>query len=611
MSDTKLIRELFDYEFNIPYYQRGYKWEEQEVNELLDDIWEFYLNASPGEFYCLQPIVVKLTGENQYDVIDGQQRLTTIYLLLHYLKDKIEEEHYPSNFFQLKYATRINSESFIGEQKFKHGINEDNVDFYHMSKAYDTIDEWFKKTSGAKGKITNVLLDEDNGCDKNVKFIWYVLGDDESPIDAFIRLNVGKIQLTDAELIKALLFQLDKYSDKDKIIIEKDLEKIANEWDKIEYKLQEEEFWFFINDIKNTYPTHIEFIFNLIADQILRYEEFAVIKKSKFKNEKPTKYGIFLIINEWLKILMGDKPQSKDRLNAIEEFWDKVVLYFENFNEWFNNRKLFHYIGYLIAINKNTSIIDDLMEKNSTMNKDEFEKELISLVQKTVDFQNVMKNENGTYELKKIEHYSYEDDALEIQKLLLLHNVITTLNSDKEMAKFPFHLYKRTQNSEKWTLEHIHAQNSDVISKTEHQIEWLNDHLELLNIKIPESELIQRIEEYLDGKNKDIKFEKLYKEVLEILDPQKDESKKHLIENLCLLDGRTNSSLNKSVFEIKRSKIRKRELEGNYIPICSRNVFLKTYTNYPKNNSYWDDLDKEEYLKNIKTILQDFLPKHF
>jgi hypothetical protein len=64
------------------------------------------------------------------------------------------------------------------------------------------------------------------------------------------------------------------------------------------------------------------------------------------------------------------------------------------------------------------------------------------------------------------------------------------------------------------------------------------------------------------------------------------------------------------VFEIKRSKIRKRELEGHYIPIASRNIFLKTYTEYPKSSAYWDNDDKVEYVKNIKSTLNNFLPEY-
>ena len=76
MSNTIPLIDLFGKHFIIPSYQRGYKWEWQEVTDLLSDIWEFQENAENGEFYCLQPIVLSNNGDNTFDVIDGQQRLT-------------------------------------------------------------------------------------------------------------------------------------------------------------------------------------------------------------------------------------------------------------------------------------------------------------------------------------------------------------------------------------------------------------------------------------------------------------------------------------------------------------------------------------------------------
>lgn len=610
MSDTKIIIDLFNYNFNIPYYQRGYKWEAQEVTELLDDLWDFNKNAQQGEFYCLQPIVVKSKGDNNYDVIDGQQRLTTIFLILSFLKNGAEEEGYNTNLFSLTYETRLESEEFINQLGFTKGINDSNVDFYYISSAYEVIQDWFKSHPGSKSKLTNLLFDVEDGKNKNVKFIWYDL-QNENPIDAFIRLNVGKIPLTDAELIKALLLQTDRYSDEVRAVINKDLEKIGNEWDRIEYRLQEEEFWYFINDNKNAFPTHIEFIFNLISDKVLNsIEEIS----NKFEKKKPSKYGVYLILNEYLKHLKDTSKDTKDELFAIKKFWEEVVKYFENFNEWFTERKLFHYIGFILCVKRSSATIEELILKSTALNKDLFEKYLVNEIKALTNFQNTYNITESSKELKLLEMYNYDDDYQEIHRVLLLHNVILTLNSDKELSRFPFHLYKKTEKKEKWSLEHIHAQNSDLITNPEHQIQWLNDHKLLIESKglefLKDKEIISRIDAYLNGSVDKPKFEELYSDILEILDPNSNASKKHQLENLCLLDGRTNSSLNKSVFEVKRSKIRRRELSGHYIPIASRNIFLKTYTEYPKSSAYWDEIDKTEYINNIKSTLFDFLPQH-
>src|SRR5262245_15422767 len=71
----------------IPAYQRGYRWSPLMVTQLLDDLWEFIQTPDSGQFYCLQPIVIKSHMDGKYEVVDGQQRLTTIYILLTFLQD--------------------------------------------------------------------------------------------------------------------------------------------------------------------------------------------------------------------------------------------------------------------------------------------------------------------------------------------------------------------------------------------------------------------------------------------------------------------------------------------------------------------------------------------
>ena len=93
--------------FIVPSYQRGYRWEPDQVNKLLDDLYEFdelqrNNNQFVGNFYCLQPIVVKKLScdeistkmgqsyqinvdEDYYEIIDGQQRMTTMYIFLKFI----------------------------------------------------------------------------------------------------------------------------------------------------------------------------------------------------------------------------------------------------------------------------------------------------------------------------------------------------------------------------------------------------------------------------------------------------------------------------------------------------------------------------------------------
>ena len=79
--EERLVGEIKG-EFSVPSYQRGYRWDDSQVNQLLNDIIE-----NGNKTYCLQPLVVRKKAEGVFELIDGQQRLTTIYILLKYIKD--------------------------------------------------------------------------------------------------------------------------------------------------------------------------------------------------------------------------------------------------------------------------------------------------------------------------------------------------------------------------------------------------------------------------------------------------------------------------------------------------------------------------------------------
>ena len=108
--ELKTLNELSQYSFYIPAYQRGYRWTEQEVKDLLNDINEFIpreiSDTEEKTWYCLQPVVVKSRSENEYEVIDGQQRLTTIYLILHYLNQDFVEKR-RDKLFSIYLCTRL------------------------------------------------------------------------------------------------------------------------------------------------------------------------------------------------------------------------------------------------------------------------------------------------------------------------------------------------------------------------------------------------------------------------------------------------------------------------------------------------------------------------
>ena len=267
----KSIEDIFGKTFEVPSYQRGYRWTKRQVEELLDDIWEFsQKNKKDNTFYCLQPIVIKKIEENKYELIDGQQRLTTLYLIFKFLQscNKFDEK-----IFTIEYETR--SKEFlekINKEKNRNDCKDENIDYYYMSNSYEFIKEWF---NGDKRQFNDDLKD-------SVKVIWYEVKDinendinrkNINGIEIFTRINMGKIPLTNAELIKALFLRESNFQEngntKDEEKIKLRQLEIANEWDNIEYCLQNDEFWYFLNKEENNISTRIEFVFDLIANEIV------------------------------------------------------------------------------------------------------------------------------------------------------------------------------------------------------------------------------------------------------------------------------------------------------------------------------------------------------
>ena len=194
--------------YSIPSYQRGYRWTELHVKALLEDIDNFLQSQNmPGainESYCLQPIVVVAQtdedGLRQWELVDGQQRLTTLYLIL----KRLNRPH-----FEITFDKRPASNSFLSS--LTEGVtNHDTPDFHFMSEAYRCIDNWFTQKGnediGYPDDFANKLLNR-------VQVIWYEVAlkskdakeQETEKIDIFNRLNIGKIRLEDAELVRALL----------------------------------------------------------------------------------------------------------------------------------------------------------------------------------------------------------------------------------------------------------------------------------------------------------------------------------------------------------------------------------------------------------------------
>ena len=579
-TGLKSIFNISDYKFIIKNYQRGYRWDSKQVENLLDDLLEF--EKSNNELYCLQPIIVRKLQENEYELIDGQQRLTTIYILLKFLQTE--------NIYKIEYETREKSEEFLENINNMHQENINNLDFLFMKNAYETIKKWFEITSqreetGAlKARFSTLLLDNK----RNVKFIWYEIKDPNiSSEEVFSRINVGKIALSDAELIKAkLLFDVRTEEKEEKYL--KQLE-IGNEWDMIEKDLQNDMIWRFLVNYKTEKTNRIEYIFDYIS------------KKEKDNED----YYTF----ETISNLLDEKLKNKDKFDYDEkEFWNRYVKkYYLIFKEWYSDVELYNFIGFLNFYNIKDGNTYKLIEKyEQCVEKTEFKQYVKKLIIK--DTKDIVDN---------LDTLDYEEDYEKLKKILILFNVISM---NKMQEKFPFNKYKK----EEWSLEHIHPRNIKNIGKDkskwkilcEDEIKTLKDILEQFYSKKNDekyklyNDILNKMEKLKDSiemmKSED-EFKYEFEKISSLMEDEYGVENINTIANLTLLDKDTNSRISNNYFDTKRRELIKAEKEGLYIPICTKNVFLKFYSKNPNHIYFWTNEDRRDYRNAMEKDLQEFV----
>jgi len=568
---------LSNFYFFIPSYQRGYKWDTQQVVDLLNDIYEFANKQKlKDEFYCLQPIVVleeksDNEKEKRYRVIDGQQRLTTIYLILKYLqnlkkefeeiKKKCGKIEYFCNFenyeikepYYIKYETRKNSENFLKEiHKNYNNENEKykNPDYFYLSNAYELIMKWFKNKN--KQLFLDTLLHK-------TKIIWYEVKveNEEKEIEIFSRLNMGKIPLTNAELIKAmLLLEVEDY---------KEQIEFSNIWDKMELTLQNEEFWYFLSDKKKAI-TAIDLVFEVLAEQY---------KEEYYKNNEIT----FNPSDDKFSFYVFDKL-IKENKKSRSEIWEDTQKIYRFFVDWYNDREIYHKVGYIIKF----KILNLNLTKNLT--KLILTKLIIEYKQKTKDNFKKFLNEIIKSKLKEIRLNKLNYGDKNVHRVLLLFNIETILQNPNSNHRFKFDKYKK----ESWDIEHI-APQTDNTNKEE----W-----------------VRTVYKYLKGK--ELKFKKkiienkydyIYK-IIKSNIKELDEKLKNNIGNLVLLNSKVNRSYGNAFFLVKRAIIIEEDSKGNFIPPATKNVFLKQYSNKLSDMMNWNEDDIKSYRKKIYELTKKY-----
>lgn len=638
--------------FNVPSLQRTYRWGEKEITLLLNDLYEFYNTNedSTNDFYPLQPLILKKNKNYDcYDILDGQQRLTTIKLIGAYLKSK--DHNLNACNLDISYESRSNVEEIFLEIDKKSDDNlsdkyKDKMELYYISKAFACIKNWFepskkngkKKSNNEEAKrrredsIYKVLFDDGS----KSRFYVYELEDDADEKKIFQNINQGRIFLSSSELIKPLflgsVFETDDNVDKYSFVNTRDgygifiplvktkekqalinLQKtIAQEWNDIETCFLHNEFYYFICPQKARSANRMDFLFE--------------IAKNRYNECNRTTFDIFY---DELKTNEGEKL-----IDSILSVWNDIVKCFNRLQKAYYDYDAYHLIGYCNTQKKidiSNILSNYCLEKiNIQQLKDEVKRKIKS----DIKYDDLYKEDgnigdekkgNKAYDDSTIDSLDYNQNKDKIKRILLLHNLQAYSSSH---IRFPFDKY---DDGREYDIEHIHAKADDKADKKS-RIEWLKTNFldlkeyesffEKKDIKGDKNNTVENtvkiFKAFLNEVNKEQDekkgaelFEKLlkcdcdkeycrlvdnddtFKELVNIFYSYKEGDKDEVdnsLGNLCLLDRTTNRSYGNSLFITKRKIIlnKCKNKDFNQLPLflCTERIFLK----------YYSDLDKDDNL---------------
>jgi hypothetical protein len=589
--EMKSLIELRDGRiFYVPAYQRGYRWNEEQVKDLLDDLYSFATGKNEKQFYCLQPVIVKeikkddskwreikevtpsLSEETSiYEVVDGQQRLTTLYILLQYIiehtTDEEDKEDELKTMYSLIYETRRDFSAYL--QAIGTQTNFNNIDEKHAFNAFQCIKNWIEnkktpnlKASNIRSKLATFLC-QDNETEEScgsLQVVWYEINEDKDVIREFLTINNGKIQLTEAELIKALFLQKRNLGDDN---LEISQGNIALEWERIENALHQDDFWYFLSN-ENKIPSN-------------RIELLLRLNKGVFETDKNK------LFRSYYEIFSGKESLTE----IVKKEWKSVVSVFRTLEDWYIDPIKYNLIGFLT--HAGTPLQEIYKNYESATSQEDF----VNKLEKIIKINNLVE-------------LDYSKNRRQIRNILLLLN-IHTLNKqlgalrehtevNSPSYKFPFDIFV-TQN---WDVEHIDSAQTNRLSKKEDQKEWVKVHKEFL----PEKEWNEKVTPFELEEN----WEKCIEAIKEIAkEKSEEEDNRNTIGNLTLLDAETNRSYGNALFPRKRKEILEAIRNGKYVPQCTQMIFYKNFGETSLQNSlYWSDDCKKAYQDYILNELKEY-----
>ena len=645
--DLVPISELIssDFNFYVPSYQRGYRWGADQVNQLIEDLEEFekyHYSSDKNKFYCLQPLVVKeriiqkkernqIIEVNGLEVIDGQQRLTTILLLLQalHLRKRILEGDVPSevkacpNVYSIQYETREDSIAWLPElnkiiekdPSYKNKFVNANCDYFHFAEvfttAYNKMKDWDEDQVSDFGKVLR----------KGTRFIWYYPTESAGTnTDIFDRLNAGKIGLNNAELIKALFVQNNNWSANDLAYVKA----LSLEWNSMENRLQNKEFWGFIYRSRHpfAYDTHIEYLFDLL-------------QKKEEVHRDTTTYTFNRYLDSYRQMMNTNLAGQAGKAEWVRKKWTEVKELFDTLNEWYNYKPVYHRVGFVLEYVAS----EDVLSLRSKLDGKKHSKRIEIL-------DGIIKEE-----LHKIKSQQLFYGKAQMSEILFFYNILLEDRRISDNARFSFADYKEIYKNKGWDQEHV-ASHTDFSADDKKAKQLATDIIELIVGEQPtkddesgyfidykthslderEKNLCERALRILNSNTQEDKssgenskndeetdIAKLYEAVQEHFKSDEDEfgtttlldgktirEEKDFIWNFVLLNAGTNRSYGNHIFPVKRRRILLDEFNV-YTPIGTRNVFEKAYSRKSNQILYWSKTDAKSYWEDLKSVLNPYV----
>jgi len=566
---TRAVAALASERFFVPHYQRGYRWEADQVEELLNDLAEFEDVKEVREFYCLQPLVVKPKTKGnvvvELEVVDGQQRLTTLFLILRRLSG---DQRTPP--FQIRYARHPETENGLND--LLRSIDDPTAkrqfippDYSFLRKADQTVQKWLENHPG---RLFPSLTNSDGRC---AKFIWHELDSEAAP--AFTRLNAGKIKLKDTELIRALFLKREASHETER-------QQIALHWDQMERRLHHPEFWSFLVEkrTKNERPedeeTRIGRLFRWIAPR----ENWPVGER-----------------------VMVDRiyQELQDHGSRIK-FWAELEELFATLETWFEDNRLYHLVGFLIHQGR---AVPQLVEQALTMRRTVFLQALKREVRENVLGKTATKGGIKDF----LSTLNYDEHGPVVRSILLCLNLATLepQTNRTSSVRFSFHAYREVG----WDLEHIRAtaeRPPEGLPKLKATLEAIGKYwTDSDRSPGPLGEDVKKIPDTL-ARGTQAELDALYQKLRDQMEGANDLGASNGLENLTLLDVEINRGYGNSPFAVKRAWVLGLKHDACYVLPCTRTVFAKGYSAEPKNLLNWTKTDADQYLKGIAATLERY-----